>query len=102
MTVIKLAGYVQPVPGVQSALTGENDAVRRFALRIAEKIFRDPELNQTAPLLVDKVVMMLISASRSENPASDQTGSCVCRGGTHQPACQSGKNSAFSPERSRF
>lgn len=48
------------------------DAVRHFALLIAEKILRDPELNQLAPLLVDKVVVMLVNASRAENHQSGQ------------------------------
>lgn len=42
----------------------ENEAVRHFALTMAEKLLRDKELNHAAPLLVDKVIRMLINESR--------------------------------------
>lgn len=46
-------------------LQQDSQSVRAFALSVAEKLRCDPELNSQAPLLVDKVVMMLVKESRS-------------------------------------
>jgi uncharacterized protein YbaR (Trm112 family) len=48
----------------QSVIAGENEAVRHFALTIAEKLLKDRELNHAAPFLVDKIVRMLVEESR--------------------------------------
>ncbi len=45
-------------------LRNENQAVRHFALAIAEKLLKDQELNHAAPMLVDRVIRMLVNASR--------------------------------------
>ena len=42
----------------------EKEAVRYFALTMAEKLLKDRELNQAAPFLVDKIIRMLINESR--------------------------------------
>ncbi|MER0127753.1 hypothetical protein [Franconibacter daqui] len=42
---------------------GDNEAVRHFALMIADKLLRDPELNHAAPFMVDKIIRMLVIAS---------------------------------------
>lgn len=49
---------------LQLAIAREREAVRHFALTMAEKILTDSELNHTAPLLVDKIVRMLVNESR--------------------------------------
>ncbi|MDW8844560.1 hypothetical protein SD961_01405 [Erwinia sp. MMLR14_017] len=43
---------------------GDNEAVRHFALMVADQLLKDRELNHAAPFLVDKVVRMLIDESR--------------------------------------
>ena len=43
---------------------GDNEAVRHFALMIADKLLSDPELNHAAPFMVDKIVRMLVNESR--------------------------------------
>ncbi|OQP30706.1 hypothetical protein [Pantoea latae] len=43
---------------------GDNQAVRHFALTLAEKLLKDQELNHVAPMLVDRVVRMLVNESR--------------------------------------
>ncbi|WP_243079546.1 hypothetical protein [Pantoea sp. MQR6] len=48
----------------QSVIAGEKQAVRHFALIIAEKLLTDREFNHAAPFLVDKIVRMLVEESR--------------------------------------
>lgn len=42
----------------------KNEAIRRFALSFAERLRNDNALNQSAPLIIDKIVVMLMSESR--------------------------------------
>lgn len=49
----------------RTAWAENNDAVRYFALRIAGKLLSDPELNQAAPFMVDKIVRMLMTESKN-------------------------------------
>ncbi|WP_336242641.1 hypothetical protein [Enterobacter cloacae] len=45
------------------ALGSDNEAVRHFALMIADKLLRDPEFNHAAPFMVDKIIRLLVSES---------------------------------------
>ena len=48
----------------QALSARERQAVRQFALKMAEKMLQDAELNQAAPFVVDKIVRLLVSESR--------------------------------------
>lgn len=42
----------------------KNEVIRHFALSFAEMLRNDKALNQSAPLIIDKIVVMLMSESR--------------------------------------
>lgn len=64
--------YFPVMPAVAAAIPAHKagvadihqQAVRQFALTIAARLRDDAELNRTAPLLVDKVILLLIKESR--------------------------------------
>lgn len=50
----------------RTACVENNDAVRCFALSVAAKLLNDRELNQAAPLMIDKIVRLLMTESRTK------------------------------------
>lgn len=56
---------VVSVKSDDTKLASKSEAVRHFALTIAEKILNDYEINNTAPYMVDKIIRILIKESRS-------------------------------------
>lgn len=57
----QLAGSL--IRSQSTVCTENNEAVRHFALMIAGKLLNDPQLNQAAPFIVDKIIRMLMIES---------------------------------------
>lgn len=61
----KRLAFIESFEPETQPVMNQSEAVRHFALSVAEKLRQDPELNNLSPLLVDKVVMMLVKESRT-------------------------------------